>query len=60
MRKRVAAEIALDEADNAVETIRQLGGGDVGLDLAIDFRSELKMYRLCIDVLSLGCCMVVV
>ena len=52
LRERGAAEVAiLNETDNAAETIRQLGGGDMGLDLAIDFSGDKKMHRLCIDAL---------
>ena len=60
LRKRGAAEVAiLTETDNAAETIRRLGGGDMGLDLAIDFSGDPIMQRLCIDVLRPGGRMVI-
>ena len=55
LRERGAAEVViLNETDNAAESIRRVGGGGMGLDIAIDFSGDPTMHRLCVDVLRPG------
>ena len=60
LRERGAAEVViLNETDNAAESIRRVGGGGMGLDIAIDFSGDPTMHRLCVDVLRPGGRMVI-
>jgi len=54
LRARGASEVVvLRDTEDAVETIRELGGG-LGLDSAVDYSGDPGMLRLCVDVLRPG------